>query len=125
MSADMNASVRSADAERATYLCEQWLLGSNQLITEYWLDQARLSFARASRELRPQDSRAMTRRQLATAMVANRLREELGECAEHLGLARGLFADLVGLILEMVDYDALAQAVICAWEKSSTARRWR
>ena len=95
------------------------------MITEYWLDQARLSFARATRELRPQGSLAMTRRQLATVMVANKLREELGECAEQLGLARGLFADLVGLTLEMVDYDALAQAVVCAWERASAPRRWR
>ena len=125
MSADKTPSVGATDAERATWLCQRWLLESDYVVTEYWLDQARLSFARATRELRLHESRAMGRRQLATVIVANKLRAELAECAEQLGLAQGLFADLVALILEMVDYDDLARAVMCAWEQSGTASSWR
>ena len=125
MAADLTASLLSPEAKRATNLCEEWLLGSHHLITEYWLDQARLSFARAAREWRTRGANAGSRRQVATAMVSQRLREELKECAEQLGLAQGLFADLVGLSLELVDYDALAQAVMRAWETASVASRGR
>ena len=121
----MNATMRSPEAKRATRLCEEWLLASHHLVTEYWLDQARLSFARATRELRLPGSSEMTRRQLATVIVEQKLREELRDCAEQLGLAQGLFADLVGLTLEMVDYELLAQAVMRAWETASVAKRWR
>ena len=125
MAADLTASLLSPEAKRATGLCEEWLLGSHHLITEYWLDQARSSFARATRELQSRGSNAGTRRQVATVIVSQKLREELKECAEQLGLAQGLFADLVGLSLEMVDYDVLAQAVMRAWETSSVPSRWR